>query len=171
VFWGHWLICMCRYKAEIFINFCNFFWGFWCWTRQSSLGAPSGISRIILAPGEGLWWVWSSRWNDWQRKQKYLGGKPATVPLCPPQIPHDQTCIRTRATAVRSQGHSELWDGLCCLFLELYCLRLLGYHRRSKNIVRKYTAVYRPQPLFCSSQPSLSVLPLGTLCHMMQYVL
>jgi hypothetical protein len=29
--------------------------------------------------------------------------KPAPTPLCPPQIPHDQTRARTRAAAVRSQ--------------------------------------------------------------------
>jgi hypothetical protein len=29
--------------------------------------------------------------------------KPAPAPLCPPQIPHDQTRARTRATAVESQ--------------------------------------------------------------------
>jgi hypothetical protein len=29
--------------------------------------------------------------------------KPAPVPLCPPQIPHDQTRSRTQATAVGSQ--------------------------------------------------------------------
>jgi hypothetical protein len=29
--------------------------------------------------------------------------KPAPVPLCPPQIPHDLTWVRTRAAAVRSQ--------------------------------------------------------------------
>jgi hypothetical protein len=30
--------------------------------------------------------------------------KPAPVPLCPPQIPLDQTGDRTRAAAVGSQG-------------------------------------------------------------------
>jgi hypothetical protein len=29
--------------------------------------------------------------------------KPAPVPLCPPQIPHDLTCARTRAAAVGSR--------------------------------------------------------------------
>jgi hypothetical protein len=29
--------------------------------------------------------------------------KPAPVPLCPPQIPHDKTRARTRATGVGSQ--------------------------------------------------------------------
>jgi hypothetical protein len=37
-------------------------------------------------------WVWGNCWNEnWQRKPKYLGEIPATVPLCPPQIPHDLT--------------------------------------------------------------------------------
>jgi hypothetical protein len=36
--------------------------------------------------------------------------KPAPGPLCPPQIPHDQTRARTRAAAVESQ--LELWRGL-----------------------------------------------------------
>jgi hypothetical protein len=29
--------------------------------------------------------------------------KPAPAPLCPPQIPHDHTRVRTRAAAVGSQ--------------------------------------------------------------------
>jgi hypothetical protein len=32
-----------------------------------------------------------------------LGEKPATVPLCPPQIPHNLIRDRTRAAAVGSQ--------------------------------------------------------------------
>jgi hypothetical protein len=31
------------------------------------------------------------------------GRKPAPVPLCPPQIPHDLTRARTRADAVENQ--------------------------------------------------------------------
>jgi hypothetical protein len=26
---------------------------------------------IVPAPDDGWWWVWSSRWNDWQGKAKY----------------------------------------------------------------------------------------------------
>jgi hypothetical protein len=37
------------------------------------------------------------------RGNRSTGRKPAPVPLCPPQIPHDLTWDRTRATAVESQ--------------------------------------------------------------------
>jgi hypothetical protein len=37
------------------------------------------------------------RWNQSTRR------KPAPMPLCPPQIPHDLACDRTRAAAVGSQ--------------------------------------------------------------------
>jgi hypothetical protein len=33
--------------------------------------------------------------------------KPSPAPLCPPQIPHDQTRSRTRAAAVGSQSEPE----------------------------------------------------------------
>jgi hypothetical protein len=38
-------------------------------------------------------------WN-WQGKTEELGEKPASVPLCQPQIPHGLTRDRTRASAV-----------------------------------------------------------------------
>jgi hypothetical protein len=38
---------------------------------------------------------------DWGKRSTRR--KPARVPLCPPQIPHDLTCSRTRAAAVESQ--------------------------------------------------------------------
>jgi hypothetical protein len=38
-------------------------------------------------------------WN-WQGKTEVLGGKPVPVPLCPSQIPHWLTRVRTRASAV-----------------------------------------------------------------------
>jgi hypothetical protein len=38
------------------------------------------------------------------RGSRSTGRKPAPVPLCPPQIPHDLTRSRTRAAAVRSRG-------------------------------------------------------------------
>jgi hypothetical protein len=37
------------------------------------------------------------------RGNRSTRGKPAPVPLCPPQIPHALTWARTRATAVGSQ--------------------------------------------------------------------
>jgi hypothetical protein len=35
---------------------------------------------------------------------KVLGEKPAPVPLCPPQIPHDVTRAQTRADAIGSRA-------------------------------------------------------------------
>jgi hypothetical protein len=37
------------------------------------------------------------------RGNRSIRRKPAPAPLCPPQIPHDQTRTRTRAAAVGSQ--------------------------------------------------------------------
>jgi hypothetical protein len=37
------------------------------------------------------------------RENRSTRRKPAPAPHCPPQIPHDQTRVRTRAAAVRSQ--------------------------------------------------------------------
>jgi hypothetical protein len=46
------------------------------------------------APCTSLGWLTSTdqltEWENWQRKPKYWR-EPATVPLCPPQIPHSQT--------------------------------------------------------------------------------
>jgi hypothetical protein len=67
--------------------------------RLSPLGISATIWPIVPAP-DGRWWVWSSRWNDdWQGKPKYLE-KPAPVPLCPPQNPHDLTWALTWTSAV-----------------------------------------------------------------------
>jgi hypothetical protein len=73
----------------------------WGKVRLSSLGTSATIWPInqpLMMDDE----EWSSRWNDWEGKPKY-SEKPATVPLCPPQIPHDLTRARIRATAVGSQ--------------------------------------------------------------------
>jgi hypothetical protein len=37
------------------------------------------------------------------RGNRSTRGKPALMPLCPPQIPHDETRARTRAAVVGSQ--------------------------------------------------------------------
>jgi hypothetical protein len=59
---------------------------------------------IVPAPDDRWWWLWSSWWNeDWQGKPKYSEKTCPSVPLCPPQIPHDLTWDRTRAAAVGSQ--------------------------------------------------------------------
>jgi hypothetical protein len=42
---------------------------------------------------------------EWKlaRETEVLGEKPTLVPVCPPQIPNDLTCSRTRAAAVGSR--------------------------------------------------------------------
>jgi hypothetical protein len=48
-------------------------------------------------------WSWVNRWNEWLAGEtRSTGSKPASVPLCPPQIPHDLTQTRTLAVAVGS---------------------------------------------------------------------
>jgi hypothetical protein len=42
----------------------------WDGVRLFPLSTSATIRPIVPAPHEG-WWVWSSRWNDWQEKQKY----------------------------------------------------------------------------------------------------
>jgi hypothetical protein len=54
------------------------------------------------SPGGDGWWVWTSRWNDWQRKPKY-SEKTAPVSLFPPQIPHNLTSTGTRVAEVGSR--------------------------------------------------------------------
>jgi hypothetical protein len=50
---------------------------------------------IVQAPDDRWGWLWSNWWNeDWQGKPKY-SDKTCPAPLCPPQIPHDQTRART----------------------------------------------------------------------------
>jgi hypothetical protein len=54
---------------------------------DSPLGTAATVWHTVPAADEIWWWLWSIRWNEkWQ-------GKPAPVPLCPPQIPH----VLTRA--------------------------------------------------------------------------
>jgi hypothetical protein len=59
---------------------------------------PLGTS----APDDGWWWVWSSRWNEWQGKPKY-SKKNCSSATCPPQIPHDLIWNRTLVAAVGSR--------------------------------------------------------------------
>jgi hypothetical protein len=60
--------------------------------------------RILPAPDDRWWWLWSNSWNeDWQGKPKYSEKKTAPMPLCPPQMPHDFSWDRTRTAAVGSQ--------------------------------------------------------------------
>jgi hypothetical protein len=74
----------------------------------SPLGASATNWPIAPAPDD-RWWVWSSRWNEnWQGKPKY-SEKPASVPLCPPQMPHHLTWARTLAAAVGSRRLTNSW--------------------------------------------------------------
>jgi hypothetical protein len=54
-------------------------------------------------------WVWRAtvNWN-WKGKTE-LREKPVPVPLCPPQIPHELTRARTRASAVRIINLLIIW--------------------------------------------------------------
>jgi hypothetical protein len=55
-----------------------------------------------ICPG-WIWW-WRIWWNeDWQGKTQRTRRTTTPAPLCPPQIPLDQTRARTRAAAVGSQ--------------------------------------------------------------------
>jgi hypothetical protein len=51
-------------------------------------------------------WVWSRDRNTVTSKFKVLWVKPATVPLCPSQMPHGQTRNRKRASASRRRQQS-----------------------------------------------------------------
>jgi hypothetical protein len=63
--------------------------------RLSPLGT-SATNWPIVAALDDRWWVWS-RGNRSTRR------KPAPVPLCQPQIPHDLTRARTRTAVVGSR--------------------------------------------------------------------
>jgi hypothetical protein len=69
--------------------------------RLGSLGTAATDWPIVPAPGEydagEFGGIKIGRGNQSTRR------KPAPAPLCPPQIPLDQTRDRTRAAAVESQ--------------------------------------------------------------------
>jgi hypothetical protein len=70
---------------------------------ESKLG-PLGTSAILIlayCTCPGWLWGWRIWWNKWQGKPKY-SEKTCPAPLCPPQIPLDQTRDWTRAAAHRS---------------------------------------------------------------------
>jgi hypothetical protein len=87
-----WLV---RYMKSI-TSILFFFLGFSGWGETESTWYVGHCWPIVPAPGDRWWWLWS-RGNRSTRR------KPAPVPLCPPQIPHDLTGDRTRAAAVGSQ--------------------------------------------------------------------
>jgi hypothetical protein len=80
---------------------------------------------IVLAPDDdGWWWVWSSRWNAWQGNWS-IRRKPAPVPLCPPQIPHDPIWARTRVTAVGNRPSNHLSTAIYKLLIKECCKNIL----------------------------------------------
>jgi hypothetical protein len=63
--------------------------------RLSPLGTTATVWPIVAAPDD--------RWNaNWQGNRS-TRRKPATVPLCPQQIPHELTRAQTRTPAVESR--------------------------------------------------------------------
>jgi hypothetical protein len=51
-------------------------WTYFSWTLRFSfsfleLGEPATIWPTVPAPDDGWWWLWSSRWDDWQGKPKH----------------------------------------------------------------------------------------------------
>jgi hypothetical protein len=73
-------------------------------SKLSPLGTSANYWPIVFAPGgcedgeiDGI---------KIGRANRSAQRKPAPAPLCPPQIPLDQTRARTRAAAVGSQGLS-----------------------------------------------------------------
>jgi hypothetical protein len=70
--------------------------------RLSPLGTSATIWPIVPAPGDGWYECGAVGGMRIGRGNRNTRRKPTPVPLCPPQIPHDLTCTRTRAAAVRS---------------------------------------------------------------------
>jgi hypothetical protein len=66
----------------------------------SPLGTAASIWPIVPAPDDEFGVVGGMRVGRGNRSTRR---KPAPVPLCPPQIPHDPTWDRTRAAAVGSR--------------------------------------------------------------------
>jgi hypothetical protein len=68
----------------------------WTAATKGTIVHPPGASRPL--------WVWRGtvEWY-WQGKTEELGEKPVSVPLCPPQIPHELTRARTRFSAARGR--------------------------------------------------------------------
>jgi hypothetical protein len=68
--------------------------------KLGPLGTSATYWPIVPAPGDWGWRIW---WNELAGETEVLGENLPPRPLCPPQIPLDQTRDWTRATAVGSQ--------------------------------------------------------------------
>ena len=82
-----------------------------------------GRTAALKAYCATLWWRWSffllCHFNgapverNWQGKPEVFGEKPVPESLVPPQIPHEMTRDRTRASAVRGRRLTAwAWHGL-----------------------------------------------------------
>jgi hypothetical protein len=82
------------------------------WSPGGPLGTSPTKWSIVRAPGD----CDDGKFGGMKigRGNRSTRRKPAQVPLCPPQIPLDQTRSRTRAAAVGSQ----LWRGLRTVFYQ-----------------------------------------------------
>jgi hypothetical protein len=69
------------------------------WDDVSELRSQKGF---FYPQGKILAWRAMVEWY-WQDKIEELGEKPVPVPLCPPQIPHGMTWVRTGASGVRGR--------------------------------------------------------------------
>jgi hypothetical protein len=67
------------------------------------------------------------------RENRSTRRKLAPAPLCQPQIPHDQTRARTRATTVGSQQLTAWAMARPCFRLP-YCLHVLGQRLSQKSL-------------------------------------
>jgi hypothetical protein len=120
-------------SLHIFINFysklpncTHFFLVSWGGVRLSPLGTSATNWPIVPAPDDRWWWMWSSRWNENWHGNRSTQRKPALVPLCPPQIPHDLTWAWTRSAAVGSLCCGTVY----CTYLLTYSLALRSYRNR-----------------------------------------
>jgi hypothetical protein len=87
------------------------FFFFWSGVRLSPLGTSATNWPIVPAPDNTRWWVWSSRWNEnWHRITR---SNLAPVPLCPPQIPHDDLGSNPdHRSGKPATNRLKLWHGL-----------------------------------------------------------
>jgi hypothetical protein len=88
------LYLQCRWSFSIFFS--------WGGVRLSPLGTSTTNWPTVPALDDRCW-MWSTWWDEHWQGNRSTRRKPASVPLCPPQISHDLTWYRTRATEVGSR--------------------------------------------------------------------
>jgi hypothetical protein len=90
--------------------------------RLCPLGTSVTVLPIVAAPDDGWWWVWGGRRNYWQGNRSNRR-KPSSVPLRPPQIPHDQTRNRARTAVESSDKPPEHVPKMCYAFPDSNALK------------------------------------------------